>query len=489
MGIADRFKKASKCEYAQTFAENDNFEIKEYIDTGNYIFNCLISSDIRKGIPAGRIIQFAGPESVGKSYLSIEAMKNAQKAGYFIIMYDTEFAHDKQSVIKRGIDPDNFLYIPMDTVEKLKTSILNVIEEAKDNDKIMIVIDSIGNLSTTKELEDSTTGSDKKDMTRPAQLKALFRTCTIKAGLKNIPIIVVNHVYACGTENNKVLMGDMTVKSLKDVQKGDIVQTLNGSQEVLTNVKYDDVTVYKLTLEDYSVLEFTNKHKFLVEDEENDIACKWKEIIDLRENDEILINEEPGVRYVNLKKIKIKSIEKLEEKTSVYDIETPCHNYILSNGVVSHNTIGSFFGGNTVGGGSGSLYASSTIIELSKAQDKDSSGVVGGAIISAKNIKSRMSREKTKVKMKLSFDKGLDRYSGLIEFAVASGYLKDLGRKRFEFEGEKYSEKTLTPEIWEKILNSGFDKWLSSYFQYQSELSADVMLDDVDENGEVITED
>lgn len=348
MGIADRFKKASKCEYAQTFAENDNFEIKEYIDTGNYIFNCLISSDIRKGIPAGRIIQFAGPESVGKSYLSIEAMKNAQKAGYFIIMYDTEFAHDKQSVIKRGIDPDNFLYIPMDTVEKLKTSILNVIEEANDNDKIMIVIDSIGNLSTTKELEDSTTGSDKKDMTRPAQLKALFRTCTIKAGLKNIPIIVVNHVYA---------------------------------------------------------------------------------------------------------------------------------------------TIGSFFGGNTVGGGSGSLYASSTIIELSKAQDKDSSGVVGGAIISAKNIKSRMSREKTKVKMKLSFDKGLDRYSGLIEFAVASGYLKDLGRKRFEFEGEKYSEKTLTPEIWEKILNSGFDKWLSSYFQYQSEISTDVILDDVDENGEVIAED
>lgn len=131
------------------------------------------------------------------TFLALEAARNAQKAGYFVILYDSEMANnDKQALIQRGLDIENLLYIPVDTVENLKTSLLNIIDEATSDDKLFIVVDSIGNLSTKKELEDSTDGSTTKDMTRPAQLKALFRTVTIKAGIKNVAIIAINHVYA-----------------------------------------------------------------------------------------------------------------------------------------------------------------------------------------------------------------------------------------------------------------------------------------------------
>lgn len=131
------------------------------------------------------------------TYLGLEALKNAQEKGYFAVLYDSEMANNDKEVLKsRGINTEQLLFIPIDTVENLKTSVLNIIEEVSTTDKVIIMVDSIGNLSTRKELEDSLEGLSTKDMTRPAQLKALFRTMTLKAGVKHIPVIVVNHVYA-----------------------------------------------------------------------------------------------------------------------------------------------------------------------------------------------------------------------------------------------------------------------------------------------------
>jgi RecA/RadA recombinase len=199
MSFGQRLQAAAKCEYSQLMGDDevDKFPIRNYIDTGNVLLNAQISSDGRKGMPSGRIWQLSGESSVGKSYLGLETLKNAQKMGYFGILYDSEMANnDKEALKERGIDTEKLLYIPIDTVENLKTSLLNIIDEVGDNDKVFIMVDSIGNLSTRKELEDSIDGAATKDMTRPAQLKALFRTCTLRAGVKNIPIIVVNHTYA-----------------------------------------------------------------------------------------------------------------------------------------------------------------------------------------------------------------------------------------------------------------------------------------------------
>lgn len=199
MSFGQRLLKSAKSEYAALMGDNeeDKFPIRDWISTGNYLFNSQISSDPRKGIPSGRVVMFAGSASTGKSFLALETAKNAQALGYFVVLYDSEMANNEREALKtRGIDTEQLLYIPIDTVENLKTSLINILDECSAEDKLFIIVDSIGNLSTNKELEDSTEGSTTKDMTRPAQLKALFRTVTLKAGVKNVPIIAINHTYA-----------------------------------------------------------------------------------------------------------------------------------------------------------------------------------------------------------------------------------------------------------------------------------------------------
>lgn len=194
--LREKMLKASKSPYAGFFDDGEYGKIRDYTDMGAVILNLQVSGDPFKGFPSGRVVQFAGPESVGKSYVCLETVIAAQKNGYFIIYYDTEAAADKESLISRGIDPESFMYVPMPMVEELNTSLLNILDEAASKEKVMVVIDSLGNLSTRKELEDTKEGNDKRDMTRAQRLRALFRTCTVKAGMKNIPIAAVNHVYA-----------------------------------------------------------------------------------------------------------------------------------------------------------------------------------------------------------------------------------------------------------------------------------------------------
>jgi len=198
MSFAQRIAKASKLDSAQLMDDpNDKYAIRDWISTGNLLLNAQISGDPFKGLPSGRVWMLAGPQSCGKSFLALEAAKSAQALGYFVVIYDSEMANNERSALEaRGLDPSQILFAPIDTVENLKTSLLNILDETSVDDKLFIICDSIGNLSTNKELEDSTEGSTTKDMTRPAQLKALFRTVTIKAGMKNVPIIAVNHVYA-----------------------------------------------------------------------------------------------------------------------------------------------------------------------------------------------------------------------------------------------------------------------------------------------------
>lgn len=195
-GLVGRLKKAAKIDMAGIMSELEDYVPRDYISSGNFLFNSLLAADPYKGLPSGKIITLAGPPGCGKTITMIEMLKNAQKMGYTPVLYDSEFANnDKDTLKSRGLDTDNLLYIPIDTVEALKTSLLNLLEEIGPNEKVIIGIDSLGNLSTEKEMRDSIDGSDKKDMTRAAQLKALFRTVTLKAGMKQVPIIAINHTY------------------------------------------------------------------------------------------------------------------------------------------------------------------------------------------------------------------------------------------------------------------------------------------------------
>lgn len=199
MSFGERMKLASKSEYAQLQGENevDNYAIRDWISTGNWLFNSQISGDPFKGVPSGRIVQLAGINSCGKTFLMLETMKSAQDLGYFIIILDSEFANnDRSELKKRGIDLERCLFIPVDTVESVTTTVINLLDEIAVGDKVIIGIDSIGNLSTIAEMDNLTEGKETADMTRARKLRAFFRTCTLKAGIKNVPIIPINHTYS-----------------------------------------------------------------------------------------------------------------------------------------------------------------------------------------------------------------------------------------------------------------------------------------------------
>lgn len=160
----------------------------------------------------------------------------------------------------------------------------------------------------------------------------------------------------------------------------------------------------------------------------------------------------------------IKSITKKEVFSTVHDIEVEgAHHYFFENGVLSHN---SMFPTNEAAGGGGFKYACSTILTLSKAKDKDGTDVVG-TFISARTMKSRLSKENAMVRMRLSYDKGLDRYYGLLDLAEEAGIFKKVSTRYELPDGSKVfgkaindnPEKYFTPEIMEQLEEYAFKKF------------------------------
>jgi RecA/RadA recombinase len=198
--ILSRLKKLNPD--AALISESAFSDIKEWIPTGNYALNCQISGSLFKGLPSNRIIGISGPSGTGKTYLALNMAREAQKIGYHILYFDTEFAIDENHVSKFGIDSSEFTLIPEDVIHNVKHQIVEIFEAMKDAIKVkkdpgkfMIIIDSIGNLKTAKEDSDSKTGDHKRDMTRPSEIKSLFRTITVPSGKLNVPILFVNHTY------------------------------------------------------------------------------------------------------------------------------------------------------------------------------------------------------------------------------------------------------------------------------------------------------
>lgn len=198
--ILSRLKKLNPD--AALISESAFGDIKEWIPTGNYALNCQISGSLFKGLPSNRIIGISGPSGTGKTYLALNMAREAQKIGYHILYFDTEFAIDENHVSKFGIDSSEFTLIPEDVIHNVKHQIVEIFEAMKDAIKVkkdpgkfMIIIDSIGNLKTAKEDSDSKTGDHKRDMTRPSEIKSLFRTITVPSGKLNVPILFVNHTY------------------------------------------------------------------------------------------------------------------------------------------------------------------------------------------------------------------------------------------------------------------------------------------------------
>ena len=296
----------------------------EFIDTGSYIFNALLSGSIHGGLPSNKITALAGESATGKTYFLMGMVKHFldkdPHAG--VIYFESESAITKQMVVDRGIDAKRMVIMPVTTVQEFRTQALKVLDgylaqNEADRKPLFLALDSLGMLSTTKEVEDTADGKETRDMTRAQVLKAAFRVLTLKLGRAKVPMVVTNHTY---------------------------------------------------------------------------------------------------------------------------------------------DVVGSMFPQKEMGGGSGLKYAASSIVYLSKKKEKDGTEVVGN-IVHCKNHKSRLTKENKMVDVRLTYDKGLDRYYGLLELAEKYEIFKKVST-RFELQdGSKQfgkailndPEKYFTEDIMHKL--------------------------------------
>ena len=296
-------------EYAGLVADGvEAGDVDNFIDTGSFIFNALLSGSIYGGLPSNKITAVAGESATGKTFFVMGMVKNFLDANpdAGVIYFESESAITKQMVVDRGIDPQRMVMFPVTTVQEFRTQSLKVLDKyleqnEADRKPIMLCLDSLGMLSTTKEVEDTADGKETRDMTRAQVLKAAFRVLTLKLGRAKVPMVVTNHTY---------------------------------------------------------------------------------------------------------------------------------------------DVVGSMFPTKEMGGGSGLKYAASSIVYLSKKKEKDGTEVIGN-IVHCKNHKSRITVENKMVDVRLTYDKGLDKYYGLLDLALKYGIFKNVSTRIELPDGSKTFGKTI----------------------------------------------
>ena len=284
----------------------DAADVSGYVDTGSYIFNCLVSGSLHGGLPNNKITAIAGESATGKTFFALGVCKtfldNDPDAN--VVYFESESAITKDMIESRDIDSSRMAILPVTTVQEFRYQALQVLEayeQTGEGKPLLLCLDSLGMLSTTKEIEDTEAGKETKDMTRSQIVKATFRVLTLKLGKLRVPMIMTNHTY---------------------------------------------------------------------------------------------------------------------------------------------DVIGSMFPQKEMGGGSGLKYAASSIVYLSKRKEKDGTEIIGN-IIHCKNYKSRLTKENKVVDVRLTYDKGLDRYYGLLDLALKHNIFKQVSTRIELPDGSKTFGKTI----------------------------------------------
>jgi len=197
----DDLLKATGNEYGSKVSDGiEAGDVSGYIDTGSYILNALISGDIYGGIPTNKITAFAGETTTGKTFFVLGIVKQflADNPSGGVLYFESESALTKQMIEDRGIDSSRMIILPVTTIQEFTHQALKVVEkhmEGQEDRPLMMCLDSLGMLSTTKEVTDISDGKETKDMTRAQLVKGAFRVLTLKLGKAGIPLLVTNHTY------------------------------------------------------------------------------------------------------------------------------------------------------------------------------------------------------------------------------------------------------------------------------------------------------
>jgi hypothetical protein len=453
--LLTRIKKNSKLGKLNTLDKSKFLKESDSTPTDMPVLNLAFSGELDKGFRSG-LIQFAGPSKHFKTNLSLLCVKAYldKNPNAICLFFDSEFGITEEYLKAQGIDPERMVHIPIMNIEEFKFELMAQLEGIVRGDKVIILIDSIGNLASKKEVEDALNEKGVADMTRAKQLKSLFRMATPYLTMKDIPMIGINHVYdtMSGLVPTKTVGGGCVVagtkiqtefglKNIEDIQVGDLVNSVYGYQEVShiwnpETLLNGNPECYEIEFEDGTLIKCSAEHKFIVE--LNEIE-KWVEAQNLKQNNYVKTLD----NFISIKSIK--SIG----KNPVYDIsiktdEYDKQQYILENGVISHN--------------SGAMYSSNVVFIIGRSQEKDGTDL-SGYTFTLNVEKSRDVREKSKLKFKVLFETGIVKYSGLLDIGIACGKILKPSNGWYSrvINGQQEDKKwrardAETKEFWEPLL-------------------------------------
>lgn len=194
--LLEKIRANSTITEAALISESDFFNAKDFIATFVPGLNVILSGDIDGGFIPG-LTMFAGPSKHFKTLFSLILAKSYldKYEDAIMVLYDSEFGSPLSYFVSLGIDPSRVLHCPILDIEQLKFDMAKQLESLKRGDRVVFVIDSVGNLASVKEVEDAIAGKSVTDMTRAKALKSFFRIAAPRCTLKELPMIVVNHTY------------------------------------------------------------------------------------------------------------------------------------------------------------------------------------------------------------------------------------------------------------------------------------------------------
>ena len=187
-------------QYASKVSDGMLGSVNEYIDTGSYILNALISGSIHKGLPSNKITAFAGESATGKTFFLLGLVRQflADNSSGGVLYFESESALTPEMIEERDIDTKRFVQLPVSTIQEFAQQASRVVDahiEKGEGSPLLLCLDSLGMLSTAKEVGDITEGADKVDMTKARIVKGAFRVLTLKLAKAGIPLLVTNHTY------------------------------------------------------------------------------------------------------------------------------------------------------------------------------------------------------------------------------------------------------------------------------------------------------
>ena len=187
-------------QYASKVSDGMLGSVNEYIDTGSYILNALISGSIHKGLPSNKITAFAGESATGKTFFLLGLVRQflADNSSGGVLYFESESALTPEMIEERDIDTKRFVQLPVSTIQEFAQQASRVVDahiEKGEGSPLLLCLDSLGMLSTAKEVGDITEGADKVDMTKARIVTGAFRVLTLKLAKAGIPLLVTNHTY------------------------------------------------------------------------------------------------------------------------------------------------------------------------------------------------------------------------------------------------------------------------------------------------------